>query len=315
MADIADDVGQGLDIRNLISGTLGDVVGVFPSGTFTTTGSVEIFNVGSVKILSVDSSNTLTSPLVANGSYLMIAGSISSMPPVTAESASDYKVSGTWDGGGIGSASLVAGNFNGSVYPLHLEGGSSLLVVGSVFQSTTPWAVSGNALGVSGTAFNTVWIGIGSVVISGTSIPPTRGIGSVLLVPGSLEVYQTTADDLDVNISAFPLFDLGSPGMQQVTYIVASGTYVSEVWTPGLGSKVEIHGWEISSDVPQEARLVLSGTSAGFVTIARYRLPASGTILKTLVHPITPGAVEEGLGLGTTVTGSTDITIYGRDKE
>lgn len=34
-------------------------------------------------------------------------------------------------------------------------------------------------VGVSGTVFNTVWLGTGSVVLSGTSIPVSRGIGSV----------------------------------------------------------------------------------------------------------------------------------------
>ena len=37
MGDITGDTGEGLDIRNLVSGT--DVIGVFPSGTFYTAGS------------------------------------------------------------------------------------------------------------------------------------------------------------------------------------------------------------------------------------------------------------------------------------
>ncbi|MCH7535021.1 MAG: hypothetical protein IH948_04645 [Bacteroidetes bacterium] len=218
------------------------------------------------------------------------------------------------------SGTIHIGSVSANVDSLYIQSGNNMHFgsawtnIGSVLVSNADAIGSLGVQTVSG-VFNTVWVGVGSVVISGTSIPPTRGIGSVQLVPGSLEVYQTIADDLDVNISAFPLFDLGSPGIQQTTYIITSGTYVSEVWSPGTGSKVEIHGWEISSDVPQEARLVLSGTAGGFVTIGRYRLPASGTILKTLVHPITPGVANEGLGLGTTVTGSTDITIYGRDKK
>jgi len=45
MADISGDTGAGLDVRPLISGT--DIVGVFPSGNFYVTGSVNSVNIGS----------------------------------------------------------------------------------------------------------------------------------------------------------------------------------------------------------------------------------------------------------------------------
>ena len=37
MGDITGDTGEGLDIRNIVSGT--DVIGIFPSGTFYAAGS------------------------------------------------------------------------------------------------------------------------------------------------------------------------------------------------------------------------------------------------------------------------------------
>ena len=50
MADIPGDTGIGLDIRYLTSGTLGDVIGVYPSGLFA--GSFAQTNTGSVIIAS-----------------------------------------------------------------------------------------------------------------------------------------------------------------------------------------------------------------------------------------------------------------------
>ena len=146
--------------------------------------------IGSASLIAGDYGGSVWPIRIEGGSYIMIAGSISSMPPVTASSSSDYKVSGTWVG--IGSASLVAGDFNGSVYPLHLETGSSLLIIGSVRQSIIPWVVSGTST-VSGSIYVT-----GSINqltdpwrITGSVTP--YGVGSSLLVSsaGSVGIYIT----------------------------------------------------------------------------------------------------------------------------
>ncbi len=216
--------------------------------------------IGSVLGLFTDSSNNLESPLVDNGSYLMIAGSITSMPSVTTSVSNIYKMSGNTVL--PGSLALVGGWFNGSAYPLHIETGSSLLTVGSTHIANFGEIGSAETQGVSGTAFNTVWVNTGSVVISGTSIPPSRGVGSVVisgtsipvfrgigsvhLVPGSIEVYQTTASDLQISgvITVEKWLEVGSvvisgtsiPPMRGVGSVVISGTSIPV--SRGTGSVV-----------------------------------------------------------------------------
>lgn len=145
------------------------------SEVYVKAGSIQTYDpvgVGSVLGLFTDSSNTLDSPLIANGSYLMVAGSISSMPPVTTGSEVYVKAGSiqTYNPVGIGSVQLVPGSLE-----VYQTVGADMVVN----INTDPVPISGNALGVSGTAFNTVWLGVGSTVISGTSIPVSRGIGSV----------------------------------------------------------------------------------------------------------------------------------------
>ena len=378
------------DVNNLTTGSV-RIVSQADTDRVVTAGSVRIVSLAdTVRQIDAGSVYQLSSP----GSH-EIFGTLSVTNPSVAEEGTPH----------LGSATLIGADFNGSIVNLIVSAGSELIITGSVSQNTDPWVVLGSTRMIPGdnltvvqdattrqiTAGSTillsnngsipVWnvagsiqnynpIGVGSVVISGTSIPPFRGIGSVRLTPGSLEVYQTagadmvvnqgtdpwitlgstrmipgdrvpgsivnlpdvniaagsvtiteisagsvevfqtTADDLDVNISAFPLFDLGSPGFKQVTQLT-SGTFNS-IWDPGPGSTLEIHGFEISSHVAQMVRLVISG--AAYTVLSRFRMPASGTVMKSFIHPITPLAADQELGIGTTLAGSTDVTIYGRDK-
>ena len=118
------------------------------------------------------------------GSYLIIAGSISSMPPVTATNPSVYAVSGII--ANTGSVGLIGAHYNGSAWALRISNGSALMTdtIGSIAILTTPLPISGTSLlvsgagtfEVSGTAFNTVWLGIGSVVNSQPTVYALSGI-------------------------------------------------------------------------------------------------------------------------------------------
>ncbi len=204
--------------------------------------------IGSVLALFTDSSNTLDSPLVADGSYLMMAGSISSIPSITTTSESVYKGSGTWDGGGVGSLTLVGGNFTGSVYPLHLETGSNLLTVGSTHIINFGEIGSAETQGVSGTAFNTVWLGVGSMVISGTSVPVSRGVGSVVIsgtsqpvsrgVGSVLGLFTDSSNNLDSPLVADGSYLMIAGSISSMPSITATNESVAKPGTVGLAGSV-----------------------------------------------------------------------------
>ena len=370
-------------------------------------GSIINYGVGSVLMLGYDSSATLDSPLIANGSYLMVAGSISSMPPVTASSSSDYKISGTHTG--IGSVSLVGGDYggsawpirifggsyvmiagsissmpsisvsegaaylpsglitdNGSVYlvggvragsiwPLQVVGGSHLLVAGSisslpaVTQGTSPWvisgtanisgvfigisgivnqgtspwtisgivnlgsnwggvgsvfisqnqlasigshggivSVSGNALGVSGTAFQQVWVGVGSV------------LAQVVSSAGSIGVYD--ADNGGISVEPVRGVFIVSG-----TTLIASGT-MSNFITPGTGSRAMLKGFTASAETASHFRLLFSGTT--ITPIGIWTLPSSGTVAMNFLGMEPSGAVNQPISAGMYNNGSLALTVF-----
>ena len=106
---------------------------------------------------------------------------------------------------------------------------------------------------------------------------------------------------------------LGSPAWKTAT-ATASGTY-TQVWEVGAGSRIEIHGWKVSTNAPGYVSLVLSGTSK--TLIADYYLEyASGAVVeKSFNTPFIPGEDNIHIGFGTHIAGSTSITIYGREVD
>jgi len=71
--------------------------------------------------------------------------------------------------------SIVIGSVSANVDSIYVQSGNDMHLgsawsrIGSILITNNPVPVSGN-LGVSGTAFNTVWVGTGSVVISGGTV-------------------------------------------------------------------------------------------------------------------------------------------------
>jgi len=149
----------------------------------------------------------------------------------------------------------------------------------------------------------------GNIAIT-TSPVPVSGIVNTSLYAGS-KVWQGTtpwvvAGSVDVNPT------IGSPCFKQATAI-ASGAY-TQVWGQiGAGSRIELHGYHISTNLPGIVTIVGSGTTVS--NIAKYYLNygSGACIEKTFCSPITPVGADIPLGFQTTVAGSTSVTIYGRE--
>ena len=222
MADIPGDTGIGLDIRYLTSGTLGDVVGIYPSGLFA--GSFVLTNIGSV---SIHSSNLI----------------------------------------GVSGDIFTNGDMTGSM----------------------------------------AMQGIGSVIISSSSLV---GVSGLIFTGGDLTGSIAIQNETTMQ-------DVGSPCFK-TSYLIASGAW-SQTWTiGGAGSKLEIHGWHISTDLPGQVRILISGIAnnaynSGLIANYFLNFASGGAIEKTFSTPIIPAGAGSAIGFGTSSAGSTNFTIYGRE--
>jgi len=147
--------------------------------------------------------------------------------------------------------------------------------------------------------------GTGSVMISGTSIPVWRGIGSVLPTGiGSVYVVDINNDN--------GIVDVGSPSFKR-GLLTASGTYIN-VWPiDGVGSRLEMHGFHISTNSAGYVSLCRSGTIPVVISDWNLNYTSGATIEKTFVNPIIPNGANVPVGIGATIAGSTICTIYGRE--
>lgn len=250
--------------------------------------------------------------------YNMVAGSIVYMPAVSVTAGSESYIKG----GSISVYNRVAG----SIVDMPIVGISGTYfsdMIGSVraqsVQATNPWTVSGNVM-VSGTvginnpsaigsytgmSNGSMWFGggVGSVMISGTAnVNISAGIGSVYII-------DTNADNA--------IHEIGSPCFK-TSYLIASGAW-SQTWTiGGAGSRLEIHGWHISTNLPGWVRILISGTAnnaydSGLIANYFLNYASGGVIEKTFVSPIIPAGAESAIGFGTTCAGSTNVTLFGRE--
>ena len=341
---------------------------------------------GIVEVSSIPAITQSTSPWVTSGTAT-IAGSAYVIGSIVISSANKIGVSGivevsndvnlgtawtntgsvvisgtsipTWRGvgsvtGNVGVSGVKLDNLAGSMGVTALPGilGSVYIksgivgvsgdyfqdMIGSVrsqsVQITSPWVTSGTST-VAGSVYTTGSINIATNLSS---------IGSWTGYTGSIWSMPTTtvtATNLDIRdltkatdnvatsgtatvagsvyttgsiniVNEIIMQNVGSPCFK-FSYLTASGTY-SDTWKiGGAGSKLEIHGWHISSDNPGYVRIVVSGATPG--KIAEYHLNyASGaTVEKTFCTPIIPAGAGSAIGFGATVAGSTCVTIYGRE--
>jgi len=178
-------------------------------------------------------------------------------------------------------------------------------------QTTSPWVTSGTAT-IAGSAYVT-----GSIQIA-TSLPSigsftAMALGSVAITNiGS--VIQSTSPWIiagSVNIVNSSQ-EVGSPCFKQAG-TNASGTY-TQVWTiGGTGSRLEVHGWHISTNNPGIVTIVGSATTPILISNNFLNYASGALIEKTFSNPIVPQGANVHLGFQTTVAGSTCVTIYGRE--
>ena len=164
---------------------------------------------------------------------------------------------------------------------------------------------SSNLIGVSGAIFDSGDI-TGSVVLAATS--------SRLGVSGNINI--STGSVIITNEQTMQ--DIGSPCFK-TSILIASGGY-SDTWKiGGAGSKLEIHGVHISTNLAGTVRLLVSGTtntaavSPGLISEYFLKYASGATIEKTFSTPLIPAGPGSAIGFGTSSAGSTTVTIYGRE--
>ena len=255
-----------------------------------------IFDSGDITGSVVISSSTL---IGISGGKLDNLG-VTSMPTVTVtasnldirdlSSAQDsVEITGTSEIGSvvISSASLIG--VSGGIF----DSGN---ITGSVVISSAP------LIGVSGVKLNKL---IGSVTI-----------GRVAEVSGGIFTGGNLTGSIAIQ-NEITMQDTGSPCFK-TSYLIASGAW-SQTWTiGGAGSKLEIHGWHISTDLPGQVRVLISGIAnnaynSGLIANYFINFASGGVVEKTFVSPIIPAGAGSAIGFGTSSAGSTNFTIYGRE--
>ena len=221
----------------------------------TTAGSEVYIKAGSVQTYSPVGigSVTIVNARYDLGSFLLIAGSISSMPTISVATGSEVYVKG-------GSIFLYSGATNFT----------------NVTQTTIPWETSGI----------TNWgIAVGSVRILSSN--------------GSIGVYDADNGGISVEQTR------GIFGWSGVSFI---GSFTgSNIFTPGVGSKLFLKGFTATSDISTKFGLAFSGGTSVF--IANYTLPASGTTSINYIGFEPSGATNQPIMVNLYNAGSLDISL------
>ncbi len=241
---------------------------------------VDIGDIGSVRAIVSDPKS------IGSLSTQTVDGTVTVTDIATAGSLSIQAVSGIVDIG-----NRVAGSIVNLPDEIGVSGTYFQNIIGSVSQNTDPWIVLGSIAQTN----------TGSVIQS-TSPWAVSGVVNTELYAGSESWIK----------NEIVLEDVGSPCFKR-GILTASGTYTDAWEVEGAGSKLEMHGFHISTNLAGYVRILRSGTTP--VVIADYNLNyASGAVIeKTFVTPIIPGGADINTGFGATVAGSTLVTIYGRE--
>jgi hypothetical protein len=287
----------------------------------------------SIPISGTSYSNVVSMPSIVGVSgtaFNNILGSvtITTMPTISTTFIGSLEVfSSTGSVNVYGSLSTSAGSESwikgGSIQIYNPVGIGSMLLVSSAgsvgvyllsgTQYTTPtsgtsWVniASGthyiNAIQQSGTNYVNIVNSLGSIFIvpkSGTSYVNTTQTTSPWIIAGSVNIVNSSQE-------------VGSPCFKQAG-TNASGTY-TQVWTiGGTGSRLEVHGWHISTNNPGIVTIVGSATTPILISNNFLNYASGALIEKTFSNPIVPQGANVHLGFQTTVAGSTCVTIYGRE--
>ena len=203
--------------------------------------------------------------------------------------------------------SIMIGSVSASVDSIYVQSGDNINItgmprigisgtddIGSVVISSAP------LIGVSGGIFDSGDI-TGSIVISSAT---------KLGVSGIVEVSNRVAGSI-VNMPSLEISDMGSPCFREGTAI-ASGTYTG-VWVAGAGSRIEVHGWHVSSNLPGIVNIIGSAEPVDLISSYFLNYASGAVIEKTFCTPFIPRAADIPLGFQTTSAGSTAVTIYGKE--
>lgn len=284
------DLGSSVVVTNLYAGSSvwqGERFGV--SGIVGVLGSVEVFsNTGSVEVYGSLSAEAGSEVYVMNwneiGSSVVVTNLYTGSSLYQGER---YGISGIVDIGNfddIGS-SVVITNFS--------DIGSSRVITNFGDLGSSVVVTNFNDLGSSVVVTN---LYAGSLVYQGTE----PWVGSIISIP-----------DISVSASA-GITNLGSPSFKR-GILSASGTYTN-VWSiGGAGSKIEMHGYHISTNAPGYVRICHSGTTPQVISDYNLNYASGGQIEKTFVNPLLSVTADVPIGVGATVAGSTLVTIYGRE--
>lgn len=293
-----------------------------------TAGSESYIKAGSIQTYSpLGSTFVLGSVYVAGSIFFGGVGSVvvSNMPAIG--SYTGMSNGSIFWGGGVGSF-MLSGNYPGIGSFTGMSNGSIFWGggVGSFVISGVP-QILGSVVFATGH--------VGSVVISGTSIPPWRGIGSVLFAGGVGSVVISGAPSFWTGVGSVHIGtgigsvyicgrndditeNIGSPCFK-TSILITSGGY-SDTWKiGGAGSRLAIHGWHISTNLPGTIRILVSGTtntaavSPGLISEYFLYYASGATIEKTFSTPLIPAGAGSAIGFGTTSAGSTTVTIFGRE--
>src|SRR3990167_11184259 len=171
--------------------------------------------IGSASLVAGDYGGSVWPLRIFGGSYVMVAGSISSMPSVTATNSANYAISGLLSD--AGSLTLIGAERAGSVYPIRLDLGSYLMVAGSISSMPT----------ISVTTGSESYIKAGSIEVWTGSIY-SRGIGSIRIAEQGL--------DLSIANPA----TIGSYTTQTISGVISNRVAGSIVDWPGIISGVGV---------------------------------------------------------------------------
>ena len=255
---------------------------------------------GSVTLVAGDFNGSAYALKLLTGSNLLTVGSIYHR---IAGSIVDLPIGSNFTLSSPGSIGIFAGA--NTIFGIS---GTVVGISGIVNQGTVNWGVSGTLVGVSGIIY---WNNVGSVVISGTSIPPWRGIGSTLIISsaGSIGVYDADNGGISVepNRGVYKFSGLG------VGPFLGSFGPGSNLLTPGVGSKLFLKGFTASAESATRFSLVFSGGTSA--SIGQWVLPNSGTIAMNMFGMEPSGATNQSIMVGVqTSTGSLYITVFGKES-
>ena len=226
---------QGLRIVNgshlLIAGSISSMPTVSVTNPSVTEQGTE--HLGSITYIGGESNGSVFPARMALGSFLLTAGSITSIPSISVTNPSVAEV-GTEH---LGSATLMGGEWNGSIFPARIDTGSYIMTTGSI--SSMP------RIGISGTD------DIGSVVISSA---PLIGISGLVFTEGKIvgsfapkgigSVIIKSAPLLGVSGAIFDSGDItGSVVISSAPLIGVSGDKLDKlVGSVTVGRTVEVSG-------------------------------------------------------------------------